>query len=87
MLTIGRDPFARESISAELVRTLHGETCAWCGQPGRRHGRPSYAEKDLGITTLYLRRYRVTPDSGRSGYVAGAHLFCSIDCARSYIGE
>ena len=87
MLTTGRNPFARESISAELVRADHGETCAWCGQPGRRHGRPSYAEHDLGVQTLYLRRYRVTPDAGRSGYVAGARLFCSIGCARSYQGE
>lgn len=78
MLTTGRNPFARESISAELVRTLHVETCAWCGQPGRRHGRS---------LATYLRRYRVTPDSGRSGYVAGARLFCSIGCARSYQGE
>lgn len=77
MLTTGRNPFARESISAELVRADHGETCAWCGQPGHIHAR--------GLVP-YLRRYRVTPDSGRSGYVAGARLFCSIGCARSYIG-
>lgn len=78
MLTIGRNPFARESISAELVRSDHGETCDWCGQPGRRHGRSP---------ATYLRRYRITSDSGRSGYVAGARLFCSIGCARSYLGE
>ena len=78
MLTTGRNPFARESISAELVRSDHGETCAWCGQPGRRHGR---------ALAPYLRRYRVTPDSGPPGYVAGARLFCSIGCARSYQGE
>ena len=39
MLTIIRDPYAREYISAELVRADHGETCAWCGQPGRVHAR------------------------------------------------
>lgn len=74
MLTIGRDPFARETTSAELVLTR--ETCAWCGSPGR----PCKTDP----SRHYLRRYRVTSDSGRSGYVAGARLFCSIGCARSW---
>lgn len=81
MLTTGRNPFARESISAELVSVDHrtGPTCAWCGG----HGAWSKSDPDR----YFLRRYRVTPDSGPPGYVAGARLFCSIGCARSYQGE
>jgi hypothetical protein len=81
MLTTGRNPFARESISAEIVSADHptGPTCAWCGGHGVR--------SKSNPNRYYLRRYRVTPESGRSGYVAGARLFCSIVCARSYIGE
>jgi len=71
---MGRDPFARHTVTKQSVRCLNGQECAWCGSRGRQ----------LKLGTQ-LWRYNVEDDH-RKSHIAKGRLFCSISCVNSYTG-
>jgi len=65
---ISRDPYAREEIWRQCVRTK--STCDWCGQNRKGHLFVYSIEPDGCIST------------NCSNLINGK--FCSIDCLRAY---
>lgn len=75
---VSRDPFARESLTREAVSADSMRTgCTWCGNFAGRQTGPR-----LGDRRLYLFRYTVETDGGRS--YPDSKLFCSLNCRRAY---
>ena len=81
MRTVVRNSFARQTIAAERIATPYGESCAECGSV--RWGRPT------STVARWLYRFHVDDDQGsrQSGPIADGRLFCSRDCAESYLGH
>ncbi len=81
MRTVVRNSFARQTILAERVSyPMYPPSgrCAWCG---------NVRQTTAGDGWLY--RFHVDDDSGRrhSGPIADGRLFCSRQCAETYIGR
>lgn len=73
---IARDPFARYDT---VRRTIHygpdrDTTCAWCGQRGRVNVN--------GFARLF--QYGTHTDGLLTRAEFDDHVFCSIDCCRTY---
>lgn len=84
MHRFGRDPFARTERTREVVEVGISASCAWCGAvrvSGRRRIDRDAIARDARRT---LYRYGVESDGGRRG--AGARLFCSASCHKSFHG-
>lgn len=83
MRSVVRNSFARQSIRSERVR-VDGRTCAECGSV--RYG----PDDERGFARYrWLYRFHVDDDSGprHSGPIADGRLFCSRECAETYIGR
>ena len=74
---MGRDPYARTTVTKESVRCLNDQACTFCGSHGRK--------LNLG---RQLWRFSVERDSVRpnKSWLAGGKLFCSVSCINSYTG-
>lgn len=82
MRIVVRNSFARHTIRAERVRVRHsaehtGNTCTFCGSQRTTNGKS------------WLYRFHMDDGQGprNSGPILNGKLFCSRDCAESYIGH
>jgi hypothetical protein len=72
---IARDPFARGDVVRGTVKVQHGETCAWCGQPGRAY--------KSGGQRLFVYGWW---DDAKPKPAFAVGLYCSVDCFRAHYG-
>lgn len=79
MRSVVRNSFARHSILAERQHVGVTSGCTECGQSRQSHGSAPH----------WLYRFHIDDDQGsrHSGPIADGKLFCSRNCAESYIGH
>lgn len=88
MRTVVRNSFARQSIRSERIRiTLPHAGCTECGAVRQEVKR--YLDPHDPRVRSWLYRFHVDDDSGprHSGPIAGGRLFCSRECAETFVGQ